>query len=141
MARIYRCEKGLSLIEMMLAVILLLVVALVAAAIFYQGAISTVNTKNAAMAMHVIQGEIEDLRRRGSGDIRTKILQGNDSGTETIEHVPVGANLFGTMTTTVTNIDDPAGGSDKDYLSVEVRVNWSENNLNRERKAITYIYQ
>lgn len=149
MGPIYRCEKGFGLAETMVAAVILLLVALAAATVFYQGAVSTVNTKHATEAIHRIHEELESLRAiamnpaQGRSWIVTNRMPGYIDRTVTI-----GNNIPGTMTVRITFVDDafdslsthtPPDPDPNDYLAVVVDIDWKENNQARMRRAGTII--
>lgn len=145
MGPIYRCEKGFGLAETMVAAVILLLVALAAATVFYQGAISTVNTKHATEAIHKAHEKLEIVRAKGRAGIEADINL--MPGPEVLLPFPISDNLSGTMTTTVCYVDDAADsqgiddhdGDINDYLLVGVEIDWQENNQARVRRMGTII--
>ncbi|MEW5766689.1 MAG: hypothetical protein AB1797_03555 [bacterium] len=147
MAPFPKYERGVGLLETVIAAVILLFVALAAATIFYQGAVSTVNTKQVLEANHMAQKKIEELKALGRGNIDTIMTVAGITGPGVPyadpESTTIGNDLPATMTTTIEYIDDPADGDpgDTDYARIEVKVDWLENNQSRERALQTDIFQ
>src|SRR5262245_50589486 len=111
-------NRGFGLIESLVSLLLLSIV-MVAGMAFY-----THCDEQLGMAMHkkmateIANCKMEDLKRNGYGSLPAV-------GTPVVETITVG-QLAATRTTTVTDKDDPAGGTTPDYKEVKVRVNWTE---------------
>lgn len=147
MGRIQRCEKGVGLLETVIAAVILLLVALAGATIFYQGSVSTVNTKNASEAIHKAQERLEILRARGRTWIENR-LEPPPPCTIIESNQTIGNDLPATATTTIAYVDDAADSlsthvppdlNPNDYLTVVVEIEWEENNQVRARRAGTII--
>ncbi|MEW5766069.1 MAG: hypothetical protein AB1797_00375 [bacterium] len=146
MAHHWKAEKGIGLIGSVIAVAILMLVVLAVAALFRHGSILTVRTKTALRATHMIEEEMEELRGRGG----KWFVDPNNNwqiGVPDIDYnVTVPIDNPATMTIFVNYWNDetdtiaPANIPDsRDYLKVEVKIDWQEDNVDRERQAVTYL--
>lgn len=133
-----RSESGISLVELMVAVLILMVGIMSIVNMFIRGSMNIVTTENANKAINLCREKLEEIKMRQSqyDSLITQPLPFKTIGTTTI-----GA-CRGTWTITIEGINDATQGtttpSKGDYLRVTVSVVWMEN-TEHTRRLFTYI--
>jgi Tfp pilus assembly protein PilV len=131
-------EFGLSMVELMIAVLILIVGVISIVNMFIGGSMNIVTIENANQAINLCREKLEEIKMRQS--------QYDTLATETVPFATVGTTTIGacnaTWTITIEGIDDATQGTTTpaqgDYLRVTVSVVWMENTLHK-RRLFTYI--
>ncbi|MFH1561985.1 MAG: prepilin-type N-terminal cleavage/methylation domain-containing protein [Nitrospirota bacterium] len=128
-----RNESGISMIELMIAILILLVGVISIVNMFIRGSLNVVTTGNATQAMNLCKQKLEEVKMQ-QADYDSLIaypLPYYYDGTTTI------GSCKGTWTITVEGVDEP-GGTITDYLKVTASVVWLEA-TEHQRRLFTYI--
>lgn len=117
-----RCQRGVSLIEIMIAVLVFAIVAVAIITFLHwaRGHIVRMGLRRNALAL--AQQKVEELRTAWISDSTLAV------GAHGPEPVPVSEHIVGSRTWSVALADDPANGfsgTDEDYKEVVVGVAWS----------------
>ena len=134
-----RSESGMTIVELMIAVLILMVGVLSIVNMFITGSLNVVTTGNANLAMNLCKQKLEEVKMRQADY--------DSLATTTVTFARVGITTIGsckgTWTLTIEGID---GSSEEvtstpdqgDYLRVTASVVWMEN-IEHNRRLFTYI--
>ena len=111
-------HKGFGLIETLISLLLLSIVLIAGMSFYFNGDEFMGLAMHKKMAQEIANSKMEDWKRAGYGSLPA-------AGTPVVDNITVGG-LSATQTTTVTDQDNPPGGTNPDYKEVKVRVNWTE---------------
>ena len=135
-------NKGMTLAEVLISLLLLAIVLTGGMGFYFNAdeAIALVTHKK--FATEIANLTLEDLKRGGYPNLPPSGPGISTALTDTDDPLHIIKNLSATKTVTVTDIDDPVGGTNPvDYKKVEVIVTWSEAGKNTARKTnlVTYM--
>lgn len=136
-----RLEKGVTLIEILIAGVILAITVITVQQIFFAGSRNVVSTANATIAVSLCQEDLEVIREMDTQNIPTGTFPPDTSlnfPPATYGTVTVGTRN-GTRTVAVQAITDPeATGTATSYLEIMVKVDWEEAGRTRMRYLATY---
>ncbi len=128
-----RNASGMSIIELMIAVLILLVGIMSIVNMFISSSLNVVTTGNANEAMNLCKQKLEEVKmQQANYDIIVQGVPYSYFGTTTI------GSCKGTWTVTIEGVDEPGEGTNIDYLRVTASVVWMEN-IEHQRRLFTYM--
>ncbi len=127
--------KGMTLIEILVAITLLIVIVMGFVSVFSWGIKGTIQNKNVATAMNIAQNRMERLKNESYEQVATYTTN-PEIGT-----ISIGTDYNATLKVESGFIDDPHDGlgvndndtNPNDYLKGTITVSWIEGTLMRKR--------
>jgi type II secretory pathway pseudopilin PulG len=136
-AKRLRSQRGISLVEIIVAAVIFAIVAVALVEFYHWGRARIMEVGLRRSALAVAEGKMEELR-----SLYFTHAQLAD-GSHGPENVQVAENLTGSLTWSATTYDDDANGytgSEQDYKEVIVTVAWSWEHIDSDNVTLTGLF-